>query len=241
MKKIIILIAVVAVLAIVGINYTNQQGTNISQASEATDNTAVNTTLDVEATKESAKKKNIKRTVPDDAVDVEQLIYGEPNAPIIIEEFASLTCSHCANFHRQTLPKLKEALLNNGLAQLHMYSFVRNAQDVDATALIQCQDSNDSRKKFANAILRSQEQWAMTENYRDGLKTIARVGGMSEEEFEACLSDESLQNKIISSRQWFDKQVGVNATPYFRVGGEVVKGAQGIAEFEAAIQAELAK
>lgn len=255
MKKLIILFAMLGVISLIGASYYSTVVRNSTEASEVNQaedahqdghdlesaEPEVTTSLDVEAIKTTAKEKPIKRSVPEGAVDVAPLIYGDTDAPIIIEEFASFTCSHCASFHRETLPKLKEALIDNGLAQLHVYSFPRNAQDLEVTMMIQCQETNDARKKFANAAMRGQEQWAGSADYQNGLKTIARVGGMSEEEYTKCVSDESLQDKIIASRQWYDKQVGVNATPYFRVGSEVVKGAQGVKEFEAAIQAELAK
>lgn len=245
MKKLVILFAMVGVLSLIAATYySNLVGGNSHAADASHDghnHVAATTSLDVDAIKTAAKAKPIQRSVPADAVDVEPLIYGNTDAPIIIEEFASFTCSHCANFHRDGLPKLKEALIDNGLAQLHVYSFVRNAQDLEVTMMIQCQDTNDARKKFANAAMRGQEQWVLSANYQEGLKTIARVGGMSEEAYTKCVSDEALSDKIVASREWFDKQVGVNATPYFRVGTEIVKGAQGIAEFEAAIKAELAK
>ncbi len=254
MKKLIILFATVGVVSLIAANlYSNMTGIPTeAQAQEAYEHDdhshneasaepAATTSLDIAAIKAAAADKPIKRSVPENAVDVMPLIYGDKNAPIIIEEFASFTCSHCADFHRDSLPKLKEALIDNGLAQLHVYSFVRNAQDLEVTMMIQCQDSNDARKKFANAAMRAQEQWALSADYQQGLKTIARVGGMAEADYDKCVSDESLSEKIIASRQWFDKQVGVNATPYFRVGSEIVKGAQGVAEFEAAIKAELAK
>jgi len=249
MKNLIILFAVAAVLYLIGSNfYSNQVGSSThaqepsgTSSLAATDGSSATTSLNLDTIKELAAKNPIKRTVPEGAIEMKPLIYGDESAPIIIEEFASFTCSHCANFHREKLPKLKEALIDNGIAQLHMYSFVRNAQDLEVTMMIQCQDSNDARKKFTNAVMNGFEQWTGSDNYQDSLKTIARVGGMSEEAFDTCVADTALQDKLIASRQWFDKQVGVNATPYFRVGSEVVKGAQGIAEFETAIQAELAK
>ena len=252
-KKLIILFAMAGVCSLIAANYySNQAGqaanAAASQQQAAAPNSApaptpaiATSSFDVEAVTKAAREKPIKPSVPKGAVDVSPVIYGDMNAPIVIEEFASYTCSHCAGFHRETLPQIKIALIETGLAQLHVYSFVRNAQDLEATMLVQCQQDNAARSNFHNAILNSQEQWSLSSNYQEGLKTIARVGGYSDEAYVTCVNDEALQEKIIASRQWFDKQVGVNATPYFRVGSEIVKGTQNVEAFSQAIEAELKK
>lgn len=249
MKKFIILFAMIGVCSFIAANlYSNLLTTNTANAeaqTEAEGDTVEASTADsapdLEALKKAAAENPTKPTVPEGAVDMAALIYGDENAPIIIEEFASFTCSHCAHFHRDVLPQLKTTLLNNGLAQLRIYSFVRNAQDLEATMIVQCQETKDAQKKFASAIMRGQEQWAFSTNYQDGLRTIARVGGMSEEDYDKCVADKALVDKVASSRQWFDKQVKVDATPYFRIGDEIIKGARGVDAFEKAIRTSLQK
>lgn len=253
MKNLIILFAVVGVLSLIAANY--YAGGNISVAQEATtsalvadapatsaanDNAHTNG-LDIDTLKAKASDKTIAPTVPEGAVDVKPTIYGEADAPIIIEEFASFSCSHCVSFHREILPEVKKALVDTGLAQIRIYSFVRNNADVSATMLLQCQDNNKQRMGFNNALYNGQEQWTGASDINEALKTIATVGGMSAEAFEVCMTNEELEKQVISSRQWFDKQVGVNATPYFRIGSEVVKGARSVENFVTAIENELAK
>lgn len=260
LKNLIILFAMVGVCSFIAASYysnSSSQSANAANASEVeahaqntqthehgehdhsgdtnAQSVPANVTIDVEAVKKAAMEKTITPSVPDGAVDVHPAIYGDESAPIIIEEFASFTCSHCASFHRDLLPALKKSLIDSGLAQLRVYSFVRNAQDLEATMLIQCQKDNESRLKFTGALMRGQEQWAMSADYQAGLKTIARVGGMDEDAYSKCVDNEAVQEKIIASRQWFDKQVKVDATPYFRVGNQVVKGASNVQAFEKAI------
>ncbi|MDG1286658.1 MAG: thioredoxin domain-containing protein [Rickettsiales bacterium] len=243
MKKLIILFAMVGVCSLIGANLYSSMVSNEANAATETEAAAETTTpaFDIEALRALVNSKTITPSVPAGAVDVSPIIYGDSTAPVIIEEFASFTCSHCASFHRNVLPKLKAALIDTGVAQLHVYSFVRNAPDLESTMLIQCQKGNNARKKFSGAIMRGQEQWASSVNYSDGLKTIAKVGGMTETDYDTCVADETLQEKVIASRQWFDKQVGVDSTPYFRIGTEIVKGGQDINSFVDAIKAAVAK
>ncbi|GEM_PF-5046200 len=241
MKKLIILFAMVGVCSLIAANFLSSNVSNEANAATETSEKTAEPTFDIDGLRALVAGKTLKLSVPEGAVDVTPAIYGDKAAPIVIEEFASYTCSHCANFHRYIKPKLKKALLDTGVAQLHVYSFVRNAQDLEATMMVECQKTNADRQKFSGAIMRGQEQWAHSTNYQTGLKTIAKVGGMTESDYDTCVSDEALQEKIIASRQWFDKQVQVDATPYFRIGDEKVKGGQDVQSFVDAIKVAVAK
>lgn len=243
-KNAVILAAMVAAIAVILYSYksgvqpqNNTDGAEIATGGEAIAGESTAAAIpDLAELKAKAASFAFTPSVPDGAVDVAPLVYGDPKAPIIIEEFASFTCSHCAHFHRDILPKLKSELLDSGLAQLRVYSFPRNAQDVEATLLVQCQKTDEARKSFNGALFDGQEQWAFSSDYQDGLKTIARVGGMDDAGYDACVKDEAMLQKIIGARQWYDAQVKVEATPYFRIGNEVVKGAMGADSFVEAIR-----
>jgi protein-disulfide isomerase len=246
MRNLAILIAVIGVCSFIAANYfsnamrntqpteTSEEASNGAQAEEAPK-------VDIAALKAKADKAQLKRSVPEDAVDVEAVIYGNSKAPIVIEEFASFTCNHCASFYRDNLPGIKKTLIDTGLAQLHFYSFVRNPVDIQATMLVQCQKDNKTRKSFLGALLNGQEQWVQSDDFQQGLRTIAKVGGMSDGAFDACIADDALMERVINSRQWFDAQVKVDATPYFRIGDEVLKGSRSVDVFTKAIEAALAK
>lgn len=156
--------------------------------------------------------------------------YG--NGGIIIREYASFTCSHCASFHNSMLPELQEQYITEGKAQLHMYSFVRNEQDLRATMLIQCQENNESRIKFVKALLSAQEQWAYSSEFLDKLKTIAKIGGMSEEAFEKCMADTELETALLEARQWYVSQLGVESTPYFLIQDARMQGVRSADDFK---------
>ncbi len=163
------------------------------------------------------------------------VIYGDTTASVIIEEFASFTCSHCAHFHKEILPQLQQKYLNNGKAQLHMYSFIRNAADLRASMLIQCLSDNDKRQKFVKALLQSQEQWAYSPDFVNNLRVIAQVGGVSNSEFDTCINNKELEDALLKSREIFINERDIKSTPFFVIGKYSIKGVQPISAFDDAI------
>jgi protein-disulfide isomerase len=172
---------------------------------------------------------------------LDPVVYGNEDAPVVIEEFASLTCSHCAHFHSDILPEMKKEFLETGRVKLHWNSFIRNEQDLRATQLIYCQEDNTKRQQFVKAILQSQEQWAYSTDFVNNLRVMAQVGGVSNADFDACIADKSLEDKLIANREYAIGK-GLDSTPFFAIGAESIKGARDIGMFRAAIEdAEKAK
>lgn len=182
-----------------------------------------------------AKKAAAKVTEP----TIEPVLLGKADAPIVMEEFASLTCSHCAHFHKDTLPELTKKYLDTGKVQLHWNSFVRNEQDMRATMLIYCVKENDKRQGFIKALLDAQDQWAFDADFLKNLRVMAQVGGVSNEQFDACMADKGLEEKLLKNRE-YGIGLGVSSTPYFVIGKDktAVTGARDIKDFSEAIEAE---
>ncbi len=240
MKNFIILFAVVGVCALIGANFYSSviksNGANADETVVAGDaaSTAEPLTLNVDELKALGEANPTTPSIAKDAVQVEPVIYGDTNAPIIIEEVASFTCSHCANFYREKFDALKRNLIDTNVAQLHFYSHVNEGPSADATLLVQCQDTNEKRQKLVGALLRGQEQW-VSSDYLPNLKSIARVSGMSDVAIDACLADEAAFKRIIDSRQPIVDLTALEGTPHFRIGSQTVKGWD-VADFEKAIR-----
>lgn len=169
------------------------------------------------------------------APTIEPVIYGKPDAPVVIEEFASFTCPHCAHFHKDTLPDLEKQFLEKGIAQLHMYSFVRNEQDMRATQLVYCVEGNENRQRFVKALMQSQEQWAFSNDFVGNLRIMAQVGGVGSEQFDKCVADKTVEDKLVRNREYANG-LGITSTPFFVIGKDEIKGARDIETFAAAIK-----
>lgn len=164
---------------------------------------------------------------------------GNPDAPVTVIEYASLTCSHCANFAVNTLPHLVENYVETGEVYYILREFPYDPIATAGFMLARCAGS-DRYFGFADTLFERQAQWAFTQTPIEDLKAIARQGGFSEERFDQCMKDEAIFNHVKEVATRARDKFGVNSTPTFFVNGEKVEGALPWNEFEPIIKKALA-
>lgn len=153
------------------------------------------------------------------AAEFRERILGDPGASVTIIEYASLTCPHCAAFHRETLPVLKERYIDTGKAKLVFRDFPLDRAALAAAALAHC--AGDARYfKFLDAIFANQQSWARASDPVAALRQLTRLGGLPDADAEACLADQGLQDAILQTRLDGEREFGVNSTPTILVNGE---------------------
>jgi protein-disulfide isomerase len=165
-------------------------------------------------------------------------VMGSPDAPVTIIEYASFTCGHCANFHTDTLPALKEAYVDTGLARFIFRDFPLDGLALRAGMLARC-GRDDQYFGLVDAIFSAQPQWIQAEEPLVALQRLGSLAGIGPAEFEACMADENLSNRIIELRLDAQERYDIRATPSFVVGGEVVSGHLAFEEFAALIEGQL--
>jgi protein-disulfide isomerase len=165
------------------------------------------------------------------ALSADDRFIGKPDAPITIIEYASMTCPHCAEFHRETLPKLKEAWIDTGKAKLVFRDYPLDGSAVKASLLARCAPP-DKFYGYIDILFKSQEAWAHSPDPVPALQRFAKLGGMSDEQFQACMKDDVVQNKIIASRLAGEKEFKVESTPTFIINGKRLVGAQPFQAFD---------
>jgi len=158
-------------------------------------------------------------------------ILGQADAPITIFEFASLTCPHCADFDEHTLPKLKADWIDTGKARLIFRDFPLDPAAVRAATLARCAPP-EQFYAFVDALFHTQATWAAGGKIDAALGKLAKVAGMSDDQFAACMKDEAAQKQVLNSRLEAEQQYKVESTPTFFINGVRVEGAQPYAEFE---------
>lgn len=156
---------------------------------------------------------------------------GEANAPVTIVEYASMTCGHCAHFHETTFPDLKKKYIDTGKVHFIFREFPFEPVATAAFMLARCMPA-DKYFPMISTLFDTQKAWAFGTDPAAGLLTVARQAGMSQAEFEKCLSDKSLAEKVQASALYANKDLGVNATPTFFINGVKYSGAMSIEDLD---------
>jgi len=181
----------------------------------------------------------IAAAAPTSAPDVEAMMtkrsIGSPTAPLKLTEYSSLTCSHCAHFHKDILPALKTKYVDTGKLEITFKEFPLNPPAADASAILRCMPE-DKYVGFMNMLFETQDNWAYKPEYKDLLRQNAKLAGMSDEQFDSCLANDGLKKRILSDMQSASKAHKIHSTPSFILEGraEPIVGAQPLEFFEKA-------
>ena len=125
-------------------------------------------------------------------------VIGNKDAPITIIEYASMSCSHCASFHNSTLNDLKTEYIDTGKVRVVFRDFPFNYPALLGSMMMRC-IPNEVRYDYMNALYLLQKSWVVRENATtmQELYKIMQSGGMTKDEFDACYSNEQLENEIL--------------------------------------------
>ena len=167
-------------------------------------------------------------------------ILGSPDAPITIVEYASLTCPHCAHFENDVLPELKKKWIDTGKAKLVLRDFPLDEVALQAAMIARC-GPPDRYYAYIDTFFAQQEKWMMARDRLDALARLAMLGGMGKNEFDNCLKDTTLENKIVEGRLIASKELDVNSTPTFFINGTKLTGAPTVEEFDKVLSGQSAK
>jgi protein-disulfide isomerase len=164
-------------------------------------------------------------------------VLGDENAPVAVVEYASMTCGHCANFHKEAYPHLKSEYIETGKVRFVFREFPLDPVAAAAFMLARCAPE-EKYFDVVDLMFEQQRSWAFTQNPYESLLKFARQIGFTQESFETCLKDQALLDGIYAARDR-GKEFGVNSTPTFFFNGEMERGALSVEQLDAAISAQL--
>ena len=153
-------------------------------------------------------------------VKVNSIVVGNENSKVNIIVYESLTCSHCANFHKDVLPDLKKDYLDTGLAKIEFRHFPLDIAAFNASKVAQC--NNDGDSKILNSLYANQQKWVKGSSAAEAnqnLKKFLENEGFNIN-FEACINDEKIEDFILNDRIDGVKKFKVNATPTIIINDE---------------------
>ena len=152
--------------------------------------------------------------------EVKPIIDGNSNAKIKLVVFESLTCSHCANFHKNIYPELKKDFIDNGLISIEYKNFPLDIAAFNASKIAHCK--NDGNSDVLHYLYENQRQWVKGSSIEDANKNIKDL--IEKSEFginvDECLADKSVEDHILEDRINGVKKFKVEATPTLIINGE---------------------
>tara|TARA_B100000575_G_scaffold113391_1_gene90211 strand:- start:811 stop:1392 length:582 start_codon:yes stop_codon:yes gene_type:complete len=144
---------------------------------------------------------------------IKPIIEGNINAKVKIVVYESLTCSHCANFHKDVYPKLKEKFLDKGLVSIEFKNFPLDIAALNASKLAHCK--NDGKTNILHFLFLKQEEWlegSTIEKLNSNLKDVIKDQNFNLN-FDSCIADKNIEDHILEDRIEGAKKYKVNATP----------------------------
>jgi len=170
--------------------------------------------------------------VPGPLGDVAQ---GPADAKVTIVEYASLTCSHCAAFHKDTYPVLKQRYIDTGQVRFILREFPLDPLATAGFMLARC-DGEAKYYPVVDLLFAQQKTWAFSDKPVDALLQMMRQAGFSQEKFESCLRDQKLYDAVNAVKNRGAEKLNINSTPTFFINGQRHSGNMSIAEIEKVIK-----
>ena len=161
---------------------------------------------------------------------------GKADAPVKMEEYASTTCSHCGRFNNDVFPAFKAKYIDTGKVHYTFHEFLTPPEAVAAAGFLTARCAGkDKYFSVIDALFRSQEEMYRSGDARGTLLKVAQSVGMTEEQFNKCVSDETA-NKALNARIEESQKRGISSTPTFFINGKKAKeGEMTLQELDAAV------
>ncbi len=145
-----------------------------------------------------------------------------------------MTCPHCAQFQTDVFPHVKEKYIDTGKVRYVFREFPLDGLALAASMLARC--SGDKYFPMIDALFGTQKTWAVPgAEGKEKLAQVAKQAGISQAEFDKCLADKDLFNKIVAVRTRGNEEFQVDSTPSFFVNGKRLQGGPTIEAFDVAL------
>ena len=147
------------------------------------------------------------------AEEIKRITVGNKDAKITIIAFESLTCSHCANFHKNVYPELKKEYLDTGLAKIEFRHFPLDIAAFNASKVAQC--SNDGNSDILESLYANQQKWvkgSSVEEANKNLQIFLKNEGFSID-FESCVNNKNIEDFVLNDRIEGAKNFKISSTP----------------------------
>ena len=167
------------------------------------------------------------------------LIMGSADAKINVKVFSSLTCPHCANFHKNIFEDLKKEYIDEGMVRFEHHSFPLDLAALNAEIIIRCHEDNNKKFQLLSELYKKQNQWAVGSDINvinESIKKISLDTGLKNNQMDICLNSETAQDQILNERIEAQKKYKIQSTPTIYINEKKYKGEHEYKLFKKAIE-----
>jgi len=156
--------------------------------------------------------------------DDDKRTIGSAAAPVTVIEYMSLDCPHCAHFSLEVLPELRAKYIDSGKVKFVVRDFPLHMQAILAHQLVRCAPP-DKFEAYVDVLFRTQRSWFIEdpELEKHVLLRTAKLGGMSEERFNACMADKGIEDLVLQQRLDGGNTYKIEQTPTFIIDGTKIE------------------
>ena len=146
-------------------------------------------------------------------IKIKPLYEGNVDAKVSIVVYESLTCGHCAEFHKEIYPKLKKDFIDNGLVKIEFRSFPLDLAALNASKIAHCK--NDGKSDLLHFLFVNQKKWVRGETIEDINKHLKNLVLENESslDFESCLINKDIEDHVLNDRITGVKKFNIDSTP----------------------------
>ena len=152
--------------------------------------------------------------------EIKRIVSGNQNAKITIIAYESLTCSHCANFHKDVYPSLKKDFIDTGLVKIEFRHFPLDIAALNASKISLCKQ--DQSLEILEKLYSNQQAWIKgkgIEEVNNNLKEFLKNAGFNID-FEKCIDNKEIEDYVLNDRIEGTKNFKVNSTPTIIINNE---------------------
>ena len=167
------------------------------------------------------------------------LAIGDLSSKINVKVFSSLTCPHCANFHKDIFKNLENDYIIKGKMRFEHHSFPLDLAALNAEIIIRCHSDNNKKFQLLGEIYKKQSQWAVGSDINIINESIKKIGlnfGLSNKKMDDCLKNEIAQDEILNERIEAQKQYKIQSTPTIYINKKQYKGKNEYKSFKKEIE-----
>ena len=157
------------------------------------------------------------------SIHSETLKIGNKDAKVTVKVFSSLTCPHCASFHKKIFKDLKKDYIDKGIVKFEHHAFPLDLAALNAEKIVRCASNSNEKFKLLGKIYEKQKKWAVGSDINKINETLIKISSelkLDKKNLKDCLVDEKLQETILNERINAQKQYNITSTPTIYVNNK---------------------